>query len=773
MATSPDWRAAPERPAIVPAFAMGFALWGACATTYGSLRSCSQESCIELASISALCVIGATALAFAVPRRRLVMLCVLAAFCGTLVAGVGSYGVKSTAEAVEHACNGPFHAVLVEDSRETDHGEQALVEVEEAGGSVRALASFANAEPMLRGERYEVTATASIDEGRDDDYLWSKGTEVRISVTSKTCADEQSPHAVLCSARRRAIEGFDPEATEGRLLDAIVCGYRHDLRDVPEYGAFQTCGLAHLVAVSGAHLSIVAGLMMQALRCLRVRRSIVVAVIAPMLVAYLVFSGMPASAIRATVMSIIALSSFYARRRSSSMSALGIGMCLMVATSPQASVSASFALSCLATAGIVLFCPIIEYKLDALFGGRWAFISESLALTLSASLPSQLYATSMFGLLPIVSPLANLACGPLFAPICSVGLVAALSSVFSAQGGMPLVQLASALAWVLERVAGLLSQIPYASIPVVIEAPVALAISFAVCAFIWTVWANLTYRVVLAAIAAIIAMFACSCASVMFVDEVVMLDVGQGDSILLRSRGQTMLIDTGNQDSKLIAALGRNHVYRLDSVLVTHADDDHYGSIDAISKAVHVERGIVSARMLECPDDACEDVVSQLKGLSNEVVGIEQGDTFEVGAFSCRVIWPHGFVDDGGNADSLCLEVSYDGDGDGSVDVRSLFTGDAEKDQLEAMISEGMKGRVDILKVGHHGSRDSLTKSQADYLKPAVALIGVGEHNRYGHPNEDTLDVLGSCGCKVFRTDEDGDICCSLSADGIRVRTMK
>ncbi|MBP3866994.1 MAG: hypothetical protein J6D25_04210, partial [Eggerthellaceae bacterium] len=96
------------------------------------------------------------------------MLCVLAAFCGTLVAGVGSYGVKSTAEAVEHACNGPFHAVLVEDSRETDRGEQALVEVEEAGGSVRALASFANAEPMLRGERYEVTATASIDEGRDD-----------------------------------------------------------------------------------------------------------------------------------------------------------------------------------------------------------------------------------------------------------------------------------------------------------------------------------------------------------------------------------------------------------------------------------------------------------------------------------------------------------------------------------------------------------------------------------------------------------------------------
>lgn len=257
--------------------------------------------------------------------------------------------------------------------------------------------------------------------------------------------------------------------------------------------------------------------------------------------------------------------------------------------------------------------------------------------------------------------------------------------------------------------------------------------------------------------------------------QIVMLDVGQGDAFLLRSQGASVLIDTGNQDQLLREALARQGIAKLDAVLISHADDDHCGSLDALASVVEVNRVCVAAGALECPCESCAQLrqSAQAAASGGEVVGLEVGDALAVGCLTLQVIWPHEFAEEGGNADSLTLLASADIDADGSADVTALFCGDAEVEQLAMMLDEKAVGEVDVLKVGHHGSKAALSAEVAEALSPALALVSVGEGNRYGHPADVTLQLLEEAGATVLRTDVAGDVSCKLTASGVRVSTLR
>ena len=251
-----------------------------------------------------------------------------------------------------------------------------------------------------------------------------------------------------------------------------------------------------------------------------------------------------------------------------------------------------------------------------------------------------------------------------------------------------------------------------------------------------------------------------------------MLDVGQGDAFYVQSKGQSLLVDTGNQDGMLLEGIAKLHVAHIDNVLLTHADDDHCGSLDAIARAVDVDRVIVSEGMLHDNDAKCEDVISNAGKAAHEVVSLSYGDEFSIGSIQARVVWPQAYVEGGANANSLCLSLSYDGDEDGRPDFYALFTGDAEHDELAKIISSGDVSKVDLLKVGHHGSKNGMTLQEAEALAPRIALIGVGENNRYGHPSSEILAMLDEIGCTVYRSDVDGEVRCMLFPDGVRVSVL-
>ena len=249
------------------------------------------------------------------------------------------------------------------------------------------------------------------------------------------------------------------------------------------------------------------------------------------------------------------------------------------------------------------------------------------------------------------------------------------------------------------------------------------------------------------------------------------LDVGQGDALLLRDARSTILVDTGNQDALLKRCLARQGIYHLDAVFITHPDDDHCGSLSALMSVVKVDKVYVPSDLIECSCAKCAAVRKVAACKSATLVGVHVGDVFVTRRFRMEVVWPYEYSEGGGNQDSLCLNVSVDVDKDKLPDYSALLVGDAESGTLERLADSNSLESVDIFKVGHHGSAVSCNREILEKINPRIALLSVGEHNRYGHPTATTLSLLENQGSKIARTDKQGTIMCSFRNDGIRITT--
>lgn len=576
----------------------------------------------------------------------------------------------------------------------------------------------------------------------------------------------------LLALRGKAIDAIGSDDDAHVLLQALSCGYRANLSNTKLYSAFQTAGLAHMVAVSGAHLVIVTSLISSLLKALRAPRRLSLAFLVLLMASYTVMAGMPISCIRAAIMSSVGILSLLGKRRPSSLNALGIVIFGIVCSIPHDAVSSSFALSALATMGIILFCPLFELLAERILGVMSEGVRQALALTISASFLAQWYASALFKTLPLISPIANIVCAPFLPLCCSCGLIASAFSAFDAPFAPFLLQISSLAADALIATVKLFSKVPYASIPVSIDPAAALIASSLNAAFVWVVWKRLYDRAFLT----LCAICGLTLAAVLWyvppTDAIVMLDVGQGDSFLVTSEGKSMLIDTGNQDRRLLDQLARCRIAHLDCVVITHADDDHCGSLDALQKAVEVDEVFIAEGLFDCDDDKCKQLVAQAWETGREVLGLRIHDSFRIGKFEASVLWPDCLSDNGGNADSVVLEVLYDNDDDGLEELRALFLGDAEREQLEEILKCNALKDIDILKVAHHGSRNALDVSQAEILNPKIALIGVGADNRYGHPTDEVLEILSEIGCTVLRSDEDGGVRLEAGKDGVILRKL-
>ncbi len=750
-------RPKPVRPTLTPAFACGCAFWAGDAALYSLGYEWAQDACVAGALVSlALALLGF--LALYVAGRHMVALLMASVLVGACLGCAASATCHADTQAAAQADFSGASVELLEDTRESGTGECAFARVTcEDGRQLIVYADIGDREPALLGDRFVVSGSFSAPIGESGVYLWRNGAVGRLRIRSCERSDEQALLAPLLAVRARAIAAIGDESESQALLQALVCGYRRTIKDTALYARFQACGLAHLVAVSGAHLVIVTGLFAAAFKALRVPRCITVALLIVIMGTYLVVAGMPVSAIRATIMSSIGILSIVGRRRPSALNALGIGAFIVVGSSPAAAISASFALSMLSTAGIVLFAPLVQSWLESTPLVRVPFAVDTLSLTLAAGVLSQLYACSMFHQLPLAGPLANVVCAPLFPLVCGFGLVTGALGALGALA-LPIALPASACAQALVWMVNAVSSLPFASIPIAISSLAALGFSVGAAVLLWVTWPSLKMKAVLPAVLALLSVFAVFAFRVAQEDAIVMLDVGQGDAFLVRSRGQTILIDTGNRDGQLLEQLALAGAYRLNGVVVTHSDDDHCGSLDALERGIRVDRVFLAEGISASSSDKNAALVDQARRTAGELVELRAGDRFRIGAFQATVVWPYRLEDDGGNADSVCLYLEYDGDDDGAVDFTALFTGDVEQGQLEQMIDDGAVSKVDVLKVAHHGSRNGMNADEAEVLKPRIALIGVGANNRYGHPTRETLNLLDAQGCRTYRSDLDGQV---------------
>lgn len=233
--------------------------------------------------------------------------------------------------------------------------------------------------------------------------------------------------------------------------------------------------------------------------------------------------------------------------------------------------------------------------------------------------------------------------------------------------------------------------------------------------------------------------------------EVHFIDVGQGDSTLIKVGDHAMLIDAGDnsEGTAVQSYLDSQNVEKLDYVIGTHPDADHIGGLDVVIYKFDCKKVFMPA--VTSDTRTYDDVVQALKSKNQKSQAPKLGKTYSLGEASFTVIAPVKEYGDDTNDWSIGILLQYG-------ENRFLFTGDAAKQAEDDMIEEGEDISADVYKASHHGSKTGSSEEFLDKVNPTYAVISCGEGNKYGHPSAQTLNNFRRRGIKTFRTDNQGTI---------------
>lgn len=522
--------------------------------------------------------------------------------------------------------------------------------------------------------------------------------------------------------------------------------------------AMKASSLSHLTAVSGANCAIVtAAAFLLAALCRVGRTGRIVAAIFT-LAGFVVLVTPQPSVIRAGAMAVVVLVGLAAGRPGGGVTALGVAVVALLAFDPWLARDYGFALSAAATAGLLLLTAPLTALLSR-------FMPAPIAVVLGVPLAAQLACQPILVLLDPAIALygvpANLLAAPA-APVGTVvGLVGCLVLPMLPSVGMALLQVAwlpaSWIALVAHGAAGL----PGGRLPWIPDAPGALLLVACTTLALWLAlsppragWLRAPAAALLV-VAVAIPLGASAGGPLVGAAtrpgdwDVAACDIGQGDAVLIRSTGVTAMIDTGPDPAALERCLALLRIERIDLLVLTHWDADHAGGAGAVAGRV----GTVIHGPLD--GERSDRVLGPLARGGAEIEEVVAGHRGELGDARWRVVWPKPRAVPGNDA-SVVIDLEAPG-------FRGVFLGDLGEEAQLRMLRSVDLGRVDLVKVAHHGSAD---QSEALYreLRATVGVIGVGAENGYGHPTDRLLELLATTGTTAVRTDHSGTVV--LTADG-------
>jgi competence protein ComEC len=586
-------------------------------------------------------------------------------------------------------------------------------------GPIRVITSKSSAAKLLPGQKIAITGRIiKTDERRVAALVI---TTARIHALAPP-----SRWASSLAAIRTGLRNASGTGDAGALIPGMVIG--DTAKQSPDFkNDMRRSGLTHLVAVSGANFAIVSAFVLWCMQFIFRKIPARLFATSLALLSFIALVRPSPSVLRAAAMAAVMLIAMSTKQRSDSLPALGFAMAAVVAIDPWQSRDPGFALSVLATAGLLLLAPRITARLQLWLPQK---IAEVIAIPVAALALCLPIIVSLSGYISPISIVANIVAAPFVAPITVVGFIAALISPLSPALAHILLLLIRPFALVITTIARWAAHFPVLGIRKGFLGFLAALLALAL-----LVLFKKKAVIFLVALTLILLWWARFPTSQW---DLFICDVGQGDGYVLNLHNhRAIVIDVGPDPVLMDSCLRRLHISTIALLILTHPHADHIGGL----------AGAIKGRTVEA------------KWFGN----IAAGTTATIGSYSIEVLWPLqvGAVDENPNNVSIAAVIR-------SNDFSLFAAGDIEPQVQEEL--RGKVGRVDIYKVAHHGSRyQDLTLMRE--IAPTLALISVGAENTYGHPADSTIAALRQLHAKVLRTDRDGAIAVDAHRHALTIST--
>ena len=548
-----------------------------------------------------------------------------------------------------------------------------------------------------------------------------------------------SPLAFFHQLRRRALVHIQTHfpSPMRHYMTGLLFGYLDKEFD-EQSQLYTSLGIIHLFALSGMQVGFFLGWFRYGLLRLGLPKDYLFIVLLPFSLCYGLMTGWTASVLRSLVQSLLA--EFGIKKLDN----MGITLLLLFLLLPHFLLTVGGVLSC---SYAFLLCLFDFEDLSSLKKS----IYTSLVLCLGI-LP---FLTYYYGTFQPVSLILT----AIFSIVFDSFLLPVLTVFFALSGFLVLTQLNPLFEWMESFLTWIQSWIGQ---PLILGKPslFQFGLMIAVLVMVFDFWKKPQFRICLLMIFGLLMVWV----KHPLTNEVTVVDVGQGDSIFLRSmKGDTILIDVGgkvtfgtkekwqessqtsNAEKTLIPYLQARGVSQIDYLVLTHTDTDHIGDLEEVAKCFKIKEICVSQGALTKPS-----FVKRLRTIKCPVHTLKAGDKLPMMGSNLQVLYPNK-VGDGGNNDSIVLYGKLLGSS-------FLFTGDLEKEGEEELMVSYPTLRASVLKAGHHGSKGSSSEAFLDQLHPSLALVSAGENNRYKHPNDETIERFKQRHIKILRTDKDGAI---------------
>ena len=597
--------------------------------------------------------------------------------------------------------------------------------------------------------------------------------------------------------RRSADENLRQELGEedGALISAMLLGEKAGL-DEEDKNLYQRNGISHILAISGLHLMLLGMGIFKILKMIFGNRTGAVFSIIIMSI-YCVFTGNSISTIRATVMFALSLTAGLFGRSYDSLSALGLAAIVQVFINPYVLNNSGFLLSFPAVIGVTFIAPKLQELLETKNK-----ITKAVCVSLSSSIATLPVLLCNYGTYPWYSIFLNLCILPMMSVL--LFLAAALTGLLLTAVGGELNVVSVVKNFIVMGIKVILNyfeiccktferapfQDGYLGSPTVMQIILyVVLIVIVICGGIKH--SKFASKMILLSAISILT------TQIQVGTEFTMLDVGQGDGVVIRNRnGNVYISDCGSSSVskvgkyRLIPFLKYKGYGKIKGIFVSHLDEDHLNGIwelleMATEEKIEISYLFLPESVLWIKEDG--DIVSELQELAKqnraEVVYLKQGDCINDGAMKFQCLHPSGSKEQSRtekdrNNQSLVLlmkykefEIMLTGDVEKAGELEFLEYADrmnarsdrsAEKETAEKETAEKKQDRiledVDILKVAHHGSAGSSSEEFLQSVRPALSLISCGRNNSYGHPHEETVERLGNAGSRIMSTVDSGAI---------------